>query len=60
MWAKQHVDPSDITTKVNDYYKRGQLGPLTVPELKFFLVAKKAKVGGKKEDLIQRVVDLLG
>ncbi|KAK1307591.1 hypothetical protein QJS10_CPA09g00370 [Acorus calamus] len=58
--AKQHVDPSDITTKVNDYYKRSQLGSLTVPELKCFLVTKKAKVGGKKEDLIQRVVDLLG
>lgn len=44
--------------KVTDYHARGQLGTLTVPELKGFLGARKAKVGGKKEDLIQRIVSL--
>lgn len=45
--------------KVTDYHARGQLGSLTAPELKSFLGARKAKVGGKKEDLIQRIVSLL-
>ncbi|XP_058108090.1 uncharacterized protein LOC131251421 isoform X3 [Magnolia sinica] len=58
-WTKHQIDSSDIIAKVIDYHARGQLGSLMVPELKSFLGAKKAKVGGKKEDLIQRIVTIL-
>ncbi|XP_077236115.1 uncharacterized protein LOC143877779 isoform X2 [Tasmannia lanceolata] len=57
--GKTHSDLSDITAKVIGYHASGQLGSLTVPELKTFLGTRKAKVGGKKEDLIQRIITLL-
>ncbi|KAL6001671.1 hypothetical protein ACLOJK_007411 [Asimina triloba] len=56
---KQQVNPSNIVAKVMDCHAKGQLVSLTVPELKSFLTVKKAKVGGKKEDLIQRIVSIL-
>ncbi|CAL9776908.1 unnamed protein product [Musa acuminata subsp. burmannicoides] len=59
MRAKQCVDQSVITAKVIDYYKRGELQSLTMVDLKCFLTSKKAKVGGKKEELIKRVTSLL-
>lgn len=42
-----------------DRHKRGELRLLTVADLKCFLSAKKAKVGGTKEVLIQRATELL-
>jgi len=42
-----------------DYHNRGSLQSLTIPDLKSFLTTKKAKVGGKKEELIQRITALL-
>ena len=42
-----------------DHHRRGELCLLTVADLKCFLGAKKAKVGGTKEVLIQRVTELL-
>ncbi|CAD5164552.1 unnamed protein product [Musa acuminata subsp. malaccensis] len=59
MRAKQCVDQSVITAKVMDYYKSGELQSLTMVDLKCFLTSKKAKVGGKKEELIKRVTSLL-
>ncbi|MQL82528.1 hypothetical protein Taro_014998 [Colocasia esculenta] len=49
----------DATAKVLDYHASGHLESLTVAELKRFLTSKKAKVGGRKKDLIQRITDLL-
>ncbi|KAL4197382.1 hypothetical protein AMTRI_Chr04g250810 [Amborella trichopoda] len=49
----QGEKPSKIQPKIS------KLGSLTIPELKMFLTTKKAKVGGKKEELIQRVTGLL-
>ncbi|XP_068658037.1 uncharacterized protein [Aristolochia californica] len=57
--AKQPFEHSEITAKVFDYYSKGQLGLLSVLELKSFLVGKKAKVGGRKDDLVQRITSLL-
>ncbi|ERN10940.1 hypothetical protein AMTR_s02233p00009320 [Amborella trichopoda] len=57
--AKQHAESAEVIDKVMDYAAKGKLGSLTIPELKMFLTTKKAKVGGKKEELIQRVTGLL-
>ncbi|CAL9132339.1 unnamed protein product, partial [Musa textilis] len=59
MRAKQCVDQSVITTKVEIWKIRGELQSLTMVDLKCFLKSKKAKVGGKKEELIKRVTSLL-
>ncbi|XP_057850045.1 uncharacterized protein LOC131060720 isoform X9 [Cryptomeria japonica] len=53
------LDPIVIDEKVRNCHSTDKLKSLTVPELKCFLSAKKAKVGGKKEELIQRIVVLL-
>ncbi|VAI77116.1 unnamed protein product [Triticum turgidum subsp. durum] len=57
--TKPDVDKDELTAKVIDHHKRGQLRLLTVADLKCFLSAKKAKVGGSKEVLIQRATELL-
>ncbi|ONK65425.1 uncharacterized protein A4U43_C07F36960 [Asparagus officinalis] len=44
---------------VIDYHSRGVLQSLTVPDLKSFLTIKNKKVGGKKEELVQRITDCL-
>ncbi|KAH9296073.1 hypothetical protein KI387_039661, partial [Taxus chinensis] len=49
------LDPIAIVEKVRDCHSKDNLKSLTVPELKCFLSAKKARVGGKKEELIQRI-----
>ncbi|XP_026658336.2 uncharacterized protein LOC103701850 isoform X1 [Phoenix dactylifera] len=59
MRAKQSIDQSDITAKVISHHKRGALHSLSVADLKCFLATKKAKVGGKKDELIQRITALL-
>ncbi|XP_078444176.1 uncharacterized protein LOC144713464 isoform X2 [Wolffia australiana] len=53
------TDQGGVSSKVLDCHSKGQLGSLTVAELKSFLIEKKAKVGGKKEDLILRVASLI-
>lgn len=55
---KANLDSSDVNSKVFDFHSRGKLQSLTVPDLKCFLAGKKAKVGGKKEELIQRVISI--
>ncbi|KAF7109574.1 hypothetical protein CFC21_109813 [Triticum aestivum] len=57
--TKPDVDKDELTAKVIDHHKRGELRLLTVADLKCFLSAKKAKVGGSKEVLIQRASELL-
>ncbi|KAH7679508.1 DNA helicase protein [Dioscorea alata] len=59
MKGKQSSEQSDISYKVLNCYKKGELHSLTVAEMKCFLASKKMKVGGKKEDLIQRINLLL-
>ncbi|KAG6516515.1 hypothetical protein ZIOFF_026980 [Zingiber officinale] len=59
MRPKQCTDQSAISEKVANCYIRGELQSLTVADLKCFLAFKKAKVGGKKEELIKRVASLL-
>ncbi|XP_073117528.1 uncharacterized protein [Elaeis guineensis] len=59
MRAKQSVDQSDVTAKVKSHHKRGELHSLTIADLKCFLATKNAKVGGKKDELIQRITALL-
>uniref|UniRef100_A0ACD5W629 Uncharacterized protein n=1 Tax=Avena sativa TaxID=4498 RepID=A0ACD5W629_AVESA len=56
---KPDVNKNESIEKVIDHHKRGELCLLTVAELKCFLGAKKAKVGGSKEVLIQRATELL-
>jgi len=53
------IDPTALDEKVRDCHSKGNLKSLTVPELKSFLSANKTKVGGKKEELIQRITSLL-
>ncbi|XP_039784257.1 uncharacterized protein LOC120650999 isoform X3 [Panicum virgatum] len=57
--AKSDVASEELIAKVIDHHRRGELRLLTVADLKCFLGAKKAKVGGTKEVLIQRVTELL-
>ncbi|KAJ1295494.1 hypothetical protein BS78_01G228500 [Paspalum vaginatum] len=57
--AKPDVDSDGLIEKVIDHHKKGELRLLTVADLKCFLGAKKAKVGGAKEALVQRVTELL-
>ncbi|XP_035820175.1 uncharacterized protein [Zea mays] len=57
--AKPDVASDELIAKVIDHHRRGELRLLTVSDLKCFLGAKKAKVGGTKEVLIQRVTELL-
>ncbi|CAD6342539.1 unnamed protein product [Miscanthus lutarioriparius] len=57
--AKPDVASDQLIAKVIDHHRRGDLRLLTVTDLKCFLVAKKAKVGGTKDVLIQRVTELL-
>uniref|UniRef100_A0ACD5TXW1 Uncharacterized protein n=1 Tax=Avena sativa TaxID=4498 RepID=A0ACD5TXW1_AVESA len=57
--VKPDVNKNESIEKVIDHHKRGELRLLTVAELKRFLSAKKAKVGGSKEVLIQRATELL-
>ncbi|OEL13305.1 hypothetical protein BAE44_0025676 [Dichanthelium oligosanthes] len=57
--AKPDVASDELIAKVIDNHMRGELRLLTVADLKCFLSAKKAKVGGTKEVLIQRVTGLL-
>ncbi|KAF8672789.1 hypothetical protein HU200_049243 [Digitaria exilis] len=57
--AKPDVANDELIAKVIDNHRRGELRLLTVADLKCFLSAKKAKVGGTKEVLIQRVTELL-
>ncbi|XP_039127929.1 uncharacterized protein LOC120264005 isoform X3 [Dioscorea cayenensis subsp. rotundata] len=59
MKGKQPSEQSDISYKVLNCYKKGELHSLTVAEMKCFLASKKMKVGGKKEELIQRINLLL-
>ncbi|KAJ4750807.1 hypothetical protein LUZ62_085212 [Rhynchospora pubera] len=56
---KPSLDKDEVTTKVLNCHKRGQLQSLTVADLKCFLSCKKAKVGGTKEELIGRVTSIL-
>ncbi|KAF3332473.1 SAP domain-containing protein [Carex littledalei] len=56
---KQSLDKDEVTAKVLNCHKRGQLQSLTVADLKCFLCCKKAKVGGTKEELIRRVTGFL-
>ncbi|XP_062200384.1 uncharacterized protein LOC133903056 isoform X2 [Phragmites australis] len=56
--AKPDVN-DELIAKVIDHHRRGELRLLTVADLKCFLGAKKAKVGGTKEVLIQRATELL-
>ncbi|XP_042385306.1 uncharacterized protein LOC121976942 [Zingiber officinale] len=56
---KQCTDQSAISEKVANCYIRGELQSLTVADLKCFLAFKRAKVGGKKEELVKRVASLL-
>ncbi|KAL5231335.1 hypothetical protein ABZP36_030111 [Zizania latifolia] len=53
------TNSDDIVRKVTDHHKRGELCLLTVADLKCFLSARKAKVGGTKEMLIKRAAELL-
>eukprot|EP01018_Ginkgo_biloba_P038874 Gb_38386 [translate_table: standard] len=53
------LDLAVVDEKVRDSHAKGNLKSLTLPELKSFLSANKAKVGGKKEELIQRIISLL-
>nr|CAB3494653.1 unnamed protein product [Digitaria exilis] len=57
--AKPDVANDELIAKVIDNHRRGELRLLTVADLKCFLSAKKAKVGGTKEVLIKRVTELL-
>ncbi|KAF3776126.1 hypothetical protein EJ110_NYTH46719 [Nymphaea thermarum] len=57
--ACTQLENADMTTRVVEQYKRHQLESLTVSELKSFLSAKNAKVGGRKEELIMRVTAML-
>lgn len=57
--TKPDVVKDELTAKVIDHHKRGELRLLTVADLKCFLSAKKAKVGGTKEVLIRRATELL-
>ncbi|RLN19478.1 uncharacterized protein C2845_PM02G13410 [Panicum miliaceum] len=57
--AKPDVASEELIAKVVDHHRRGELRLLTVADLKCFLSAKKAKVGGTKEVLIQRVTELI-
>lgn len=57
--TKPDVASDELIAKVIDHHRRGDLRLLTVNDLKCFLGAKKAKVGGTKEVLIQRVTELL-
>ncbi|CAL4933540.1 unnamed protein product [Urochloa decumbens] len=57
--VKPDVASDELIAKVIDHHKRGELRLLTVADLKCFLGSKKAKVGGTKEVLIQRVTELL-
>ncbi|WVZ59058.1 hypothetical protein U9M48_009261 [Paspalum notatum var. saurae] len=57
--AKPDVGSDGLIEKVIDHHKRGELRLLTVADLKCFLGAKKAKVGGTKKALVQRVTELL-
>ncbi|WVZ59057.1 hypothetical protein U9M48_009261 [Paspalum notatum var. saurae] len=49
--AKPDVGSDGLIEKVIDHHKRGELRLLTVADLKCFLGAKKAKVGGTKKAL---------
>ncbi|KAF3776129.1 hypothetical protein EJ110_NYTH46724 [Nymphaea thermarum] len=55
--ACTQLENADMTTRVVEQYMRHQLESLTVSELKSFLSAKNAKVGGRKEELIMRNKD---
>ncbi|XP_049936193.1 uncharacterized protein LOC116263421 isoform X2 [Nymphaea colorata] len=55
--ACTQLENADMTSRVVEQYMRHQLESLTVSELKSFLSAKNAKVGGRKEELIMREKD---
>ncbi|TVU46249.1 hypothetical protein EJB05_05774, partial [Eragrostis curvula] len=57
--AKPDIANDELISKVIDHHQQGELRLLTVADLKCFLSARKAKVGGTKEVLIQRVTELL-
>ncbi|TVU46258.1 hypothetical protein EJB05_05783, partial [Eragrostis curvula] len=57
--AKPDIANDELISKVIDHHQRAELRLLTVADLKCFLSARKAKVGGTKEVLIQRVTELL-
>jgi hypothetical protein len=56
--VKQEFSDADYTKF--DWAKEiasGRIKKLTIPELKIYLKKHKLTVGGKKEDLVQRIID---
>lgn len=53
------IDLAAVEKKVLEKHAAGSLNDLSIPELKCFLKARKATVGGKKADLIARLQPLL-
>lgn len=53
------LDVAAVETKVMAKHAEQQLEKLSIPEIKCFLKAKKLPVGGKKGDLLDRLVKFL-
>ncbi|KAH7306702.1 hypothetical protein KP509_22G026100 [Ceratopteris richardii] len=53
------IDSVSNRQRISNKHAEGKLSELTIPELKLFLSENKAKVSGKKDELIQRVTLLL-
>lgn len=50
----------EVQVKAQQLLAGGQLGSLTLPEMKCLLKAKGQPVGGKKADILARLQQLLG
>ena len=55
-----NVDLTAVTSKIQQKESDGRLKELTIAELKCYLKAHKKPVGGKKEELVARLIELLG
>ena len=53
------LDVAAVETKIKAKHAEQQLGKLSIPEIKCFLKAKNLPVGGKKGDLLERLVRFL-
>ncbi|KAI5059409.1 hypothetical protein GOP47_0025728 [Adiantum capillus-veneris] len=53
------INSTTNKNKVLSKHGEGKLSDLTIPELKLFLSENKTKVSGKKDELLQRIVQLL-
>lgn len=53
------LDTDSVTSKIHEKHRERKLKDLTVPEIKCYLKSHNLPVGGKKDELVARLSDLL-